>query len=67
MVVLSANETLFLVIARGHAKVKIDSEILKKYVPDALSMEKFIYSYYITMANIKKLTEENQKNARSIR
>ena len=42
-------------------KVKIDSEILKKYVPDTLSMEKFIYLHYKTMANIKKLTEENQK------
>ena len=43
------------------SKVKIDSEILKKYVPDTLSMELFIYSHYKTMANIKKLTEENQK------
>ena len=42
-------------------KVKIDSEILKKYVPNTLSMEKFIYSHYKTMANIKKLTEDNQK------
>ena len=43
------------------SKVKFDSEILKKYVPDALSMEYFIYSHYKTMDNIKKLTEENQK------
>ena len=43
------------------SKVKIDSEILKKYVPNTLSMEKFIYSHYKTMANIKKLTEDNQK------
>ena len=43
------------------SKVKIDSEILKKYVPNTLSMEKFIYLHYKTMANIKKLTEENQK------
>ena len=43
------------------SKVKIDSEILKKYVPDTLSMELFIYSHYKTMDNIKKLTEENQK------
>ena len=43
------------------SKVKFDSEMIKKYVPDALSMEKFIYSHYKTMANIKKLTEENQK------
>ena len=43
------------------SKVKFDSEILKKYVPDTLSMELFIYSHYKTMANIKKLTEENQK------
>ena len=42
-------------------KVKFDSEILKKYVPDTFSMELFIYSHYKTMANIKKLTEENQK------
>ena len=43
------------------SKVKFDSEILKKYVPDTLSMELFIYSHYKTMANIKKLTEKNQK------
>ena len=42
-------------------KVKFDSEILKKYVPDTLSIEKFIYSHYKSMANIKKLSEENQK------
>ena len=42
-------------------KLKIDSEMLKKYVPDALSIEKFIYSHYKCMANIKKLSEENQK------
>ena len=42
-------------------KVKIDSEIIKKYVPDTLSMEAFIYSHYKTMANIKKLIKENQK------
>ena len=42
-------------------KVKFDSEILKKYVPDTLSMELFIDSHYKTMANIKKLTEDNQK------
>ena len=40
--------------------VKFDSEILKKYVPDTLLMELFIYSHYKTMANIKKLTEEKQ-------
>ena len=43
------------------SKVNFDSEILKKYVPDTLSTELFIYSHYKTMANIKKLTEENQK------
>ena len=43
------------------SKVKFDSEILKKYVPDTLSMELFIYSHYKTMANIKELTEEKQK------
>ena len=43
------------------SKVKFDSEMLKKYVPDTLSMEQFIYSHYKTMANIKKLTEEKQK------
>ena len=43
------------------SKVKFDSEILKKYVPDTLSMELFIYSHYKTMANIKKLTEKNQE------
>ena len=43
------------------SKVKFDSEILKKYMPDTLSMELFIYSHYKTMANIKKLTEKNQK------
>ena len=43
------------------SKVKFDSEILKKYVHDTLSMEHFIYSHYKTMDNIKKLTEENQK------
>ena len=43
------------------SKVKFDSEILKKYMPDSLSTERFIYSHYKTMANIKKLTEENQK------
>ena len=43
------------------SKVKFDSEILKKYVPDTLSMELFIYSHYKTMANIEKLTEKNQK------
>lgn len=42
-------------------KVKIDSEMLKKYVPDTLLIEKFIYSHYKNMANIKKLFEENQK------
>ena len=42
-------------------KVKIDSEIIKKYVPDTLSMEVFIYSHYKTMDNIKKLIKENQK------
>ena len=42
-------------------KVKFDSEILKKHVPDTLSIEKFIYSHYKAMANIKKLSEENQK------
>ena len=42
-------------------KVKIDSEMLKKYVPDTISIEKFIYSHYKNMANIKKLSEENQK------
>ena len=42
-------------------KVKIDSEMFKKYVPDTLSIEKFIYSHYKNMANIKKLSEENQK------
>ena len=35
------------------SKVKIDSEIIKKYVPDTLSMEAFIYSHYKNMANIK--------------
>ena len=49
------------------SKVKFDSEILKKYVPDTLSIEQFIYSHYKAMANIKKLSEENQKNARSTR
>ena len=48
-------------------ELKIDSEMLKKYVPDTLSIEKFIYSHYKSMANIKKLSEENQKNARSTR
>ena len=43
------------------SKVKIDSEILKKYIPNTLSMEKFIYLHYKTMDNIKKLTEDNQK------
>lgn len=42
-------------------ELKIDSEMLKKYVPDTLSIEKFIYSHYKSMANIKKLSEENQK------
>ena len=42
-------------------KVKIDSEMLKKYMPDTISIEKFIYSHYESMANIKKLSEENQK------
>ena len=43
------------------SKVNFDSEMLKKYVPDTLSMERFICSHYKAMANIKKLTEENQK------
>ena len=43
------------------SKIKIDYEILKKYVPVTLSVEQIIYSHYNTMANIKKLTEENQK------
>ena len=43
------------------SKVKIDYEILKKYAHVTLSVEKIIYSHYNTMANIKKLTEENQK------
>lgn len=42
-------------------KVKIDSEMLKKYVPDTISIEKFIYSHYKNMANIKKLSEGNRK------
>ena len=42
-------------------KAKFDYELLKKYLPDNLSMEQFIYSHYKTMANIKKLTEEKQK------
>ena len=42
-------------------KVKIDSETLKKYTPDIISIEKFIHSHYKNMANIKKLSEENQK------
>ena len=37
-------------------ELKIDSEMLKKYVPDTLSIEKFIYSHYKSMANIKKLS-----------
>lgn len=43
------------------SKAKFDYEMLKKYMPDTLSMEQFIYSHCKTMANIKKLTEENQK------
>ena len=43
------------------SKAKFDYELLKKYLPDNLSMEKLIYSHYKTMANIKKLTEEKQK------
>ena len=42
-------------------KAKFDYELFKKYLPDNLSMEQFIYSHYKTMANIKKLTEEKQK------
>jgi hypothetical protein len=42
-------------------KVKIDYEMLKKYEPFTLSVEQIIYSHYNAMANIKKLTEENQK------
>ena len=42
-------------------KANFDYELLKKYLPDDLSMERLIYSHYKTMANIKKLTEENQK------
>ena len=42
-------------------KVKIDSEMLKKYVPDTISIEKFIHSHYKSMANIKKLFKKNQK------
>ena len=42
-------------------KAKFDYEMLKKYMPDTLSVEQFIYSHCKTMANIKKLTEENQK------
>ena len=48
-------------------KANFDYELLKKYLPDDLSMERLIYSHYKTMANIKELTEEKQKNARIIR
>ena len=43
------------------SKAKFDYELLKKYLPGNLSIEQLIYSYYKTMANIKKLTEEKQK------
>ena len=43
------------------SKAKFDYELLKKYLPDNLSKEQLIYSHYKTMANIKKLTEDNQK------
>ena len=43
------------------SKAEFDYELLKKYLPDNLSMEQFIHSHYKTMANIKKLTEEKQK------
>ena len=42
-------------------KANFDYELLKKYLPDDLSMERLIYSHYKTMANIKELTEEKQK------
>ena len=43
------------------SKAQFDYELLKKYLPDNLSIEQLIYSHYKTMANIKKLTEEKQK------
>ena len=43
------------------SKAKFDYELLKKYLPDNLSVEQLIYSHGKTMANIKKLTEEKQK------
>ena len=43
------------------SKAKFDYELLKKYLPDNLSMEQLIYSHGKTIANIKKLTEEKQK------
>lgn len=42
-------------------KANFDYELLKKYLPDNLSMERLIYSHYKTMDNIKELTEEKQK------
>ena len=42
-------------------KAKFDYEMLKKYMPDTLSVEQLIDSHCKAMANIKKLTEENQK------
>ena len=43
------------------SKAQFDYELLKKYLPDNLSIEQLIYSHYKTMANIKKLIKENQK------
>ena len=43
------------------SKAKFDYELLKKYLPVDLSIKQIIYSHDKTMANIKKLTEENQK------
>ena len=43
------------------SKAQFDYELLKKYLPDNLSIEQLIYSHYKTMANIKELTEEKQK------
>ena len=43
------------------SKAKFDYELLKKYLPDNLSIEQLIYSHDKTMANIKKSTEKKQK------